>query len=80
MDADERSASARGRWGSGLYRGTQERRLTALSERGRAWVERQDPSSPSGVAIGAWERYRAVEGPLQSALLSLYMLVAVVPR
>jgi membrane protein len=31
------------------------------------------------VAIEAWRRYRAVEGPLQSALLSLYMLVAVLP-
>jgi membrane protein len=31
------------------------------------------------VAIGAWRRYRAVDGPLQSALLSLYVLVAVLP-
>jgi hypothetical protein len=31
------------------------------------------------VAIGAWRRYRAVDGPLQSALLSLYILVAVLP-
>jgi membrane protein len=31
------------------------------------------------VAIGAWRRYDAVDGPLQSALLSLYILVAVVP-
>ena len=29
--------------------------------------------------IEAWRRYRAVEGPLQSALLSLYILVAVLP-
>jgi hypothetical protein len=26
-----------------------------------------------------WQRYRLVEGPLQSALLSLYILVAVLP-
>jgi membrane protein len=31
------------------------------------------------VSIDAWRRYRAVDGPLQSALLSLYFLVAVVP-
>jgi membrane protein len=31
------------------------------------------------VAIDAWRRYRAVDGPLQSALLSLYVLVAVLP-
>jgi len=54
-------------------------RLRELSRRGQAWVERQDPSSPSGVAIEAWRRYRAVEGPLQSALLSIYILVAVLP-
>jgi uncharacterized BrkB/YihY/UPF0761 family membrane protein len=31
------------------------------------------------VAIDAWRRYRSVDGPLQSALLSLYVLVAVLP-
>lgn len=31
------------------------------------------------MAIGAWRRYRAVDGPLQTALLSIYILVAVVP-
>lgn len=54
-------------------------RLGAASQRGQEWVERQDPGTGRGVAIGAWRRYRAVEGPLQSALLSLYILVAVVP-
>ena len=47
--------------------------------RAREWVDRQDPGSRRGVAIGAWRRYRAVEGPLQTALLSIYVLVAVVP-
>jgi len=54
-------------------------RLRELSHRGQEWVERQDPGSSSGVAIGAWRRYRAVDGPLESALLSLYILVAVLP-
>jgi len=60
--------------------------VSALGEKGRAmsgrwreWVDRQDPDSPSGVAIEAWRRYQAVDGPLQSALLSLYVLVAVLP-
>jgi hypothetical protein len=35
----------------------------------RDWVDRQDPGSLSGVAIGAWRRYRAVDGPLQSSVL-----------
>jgi uncharacterized BrkB/YihY/UPF0761 family membrane protein len=54
-------------------------KVGAASRRGQEWVERQDPGSRRGVAIGAWRRYRAVEGPLQTALLSLYILVAVLP-
>jgi uncharacterized BrkB/YihY/UPF0761 family membrane protein len=53
--------------------------IEAVSQRGQAWVDRQHPGSRSGVAIGAWRAYREVEGPLQSALLSLYVLVAVLP-
>jgi uncharacterized BrkB/YihY/UPF0761 family membrane protein len=47
--------------------------------RSREWVERQDPSSRPGVAIDAWRRYRAIDGPLQSLLLTVYVLIAVVP-
>jgi membrane protein len=54
-------------------------RTAAVSRRAREWADRQDPGSPSGVAISAWRHYRAVDGPLQSALLSLYVLVAVLP-
>jgi membrane protein len=54
-------------------------RTAAVSRRGREWVERQDPGSPSGVAISAWRHYQVVDGPLQSALLSLYILIAVLP-
>jgi uncharacterized BrkB/YihY/UPF0761 family membrane protein len=53
--------------------------IDAVSRRGQEWVDRQNPGSRSGVAIGAWRSYREVEGPLQSALLSLYVLVAVLP-
>jgi membrane protein len=54
-------------------------RAASVSRRGQEWVERQQPDSAPGVAIDAWRRYRAVDGPLQSALLSLYVLVAVLP-
>jgi uncharacterized BrkB/YihY/UPF0761 family membrane protein len=54
-------------------------RVSSVSDRAHAWVEQRDPATPSGVAIDAWRRYRAVDGPLQSALLSLYVLVAVLP-
>ncbi len=53
--------------------------MAAAPGRGREWAERRDPASPSGVAISAWRHYRAIDGPLQSALLSLYVLVAVIP-
>jgi membrane protein len=58
---------------------TRREQVRALSSRAQTWVAEQDPASRKGVAIDAWRRYRAVEGPLQSALLSLYMLVAVLP-
>jgi membrane protein len=51
----------------------------AVSDQAREWAERQDPTSRRGVAIDAWRRYREVDGPLQSALLALYILVAVLP-
>jgi uncharacterized BrkB/YihY/UPF0761 family membrane protein len=54
-------------------------RARAAAARGHDWVESRDPASKTGVAVGAWRRYRAVDGPLQSALLSVYILVAVLP-
>jgi membrane protein len=55
------------------------KRVATTSQRGREWVDRLDPGSHAGVAISAWRHYRSVDGPLQSALLSLYVLVAVLP-
>jgi uncharacterized BrkB/YihY/UPF0761 family membrane protein len=54
-------------------------RAGGLSKRPHEWAERQKPDSAAGVAVGAWRSYQAVEGPLQTALLSLYVLVAVLP-
>jgi membrane protein len=53
--------------------------VSRASTRGQEWADSRDPGSASGVAVDAWRRYRAVDGPLQSALLSLYVLVAVFP-
>jgi uncharacterized BrkB/YihY/UPF0761 family membrane protein len=47
----------------------------AVARRGTEWVDRQDPASGRGVAIGAWKRFQDVEGPLQSLLLSTYILI-----
>ena len=54
-------------------------RATAVSTRCQEWVDGQAPDSAKGICIDAWKRYRAVQGPLQSALLSLYVFVAIVP-
>ena len=37
------------------------------------------PASKRGTAIGAWQRYREIDGPLQSLLLSTYVFLAIVP-
>jgi len=54
-------------------------RAASVTRRGQEWVERQDPGSPAGVVIGAWRRYQAVEGPLQSLLMTAYIVIAVLP-
>jgi membrane protein len=56
-----------------------EHRVANLRSRGAEWAESRDPASASGVAIAAWRRYEAVDGPQQSALLALYFLIAIVP-
>jgi membrane protein len=50
-----------------------------VAGRARDWADRQDPGSVRGVSISAWRHYQAVDGPRQSVLLALYILVAVVP-
>lgn len=47
--------------------------------RAAEWADSREAGSLQAVAVGAWHRYRAADGPLQSALLSLYMLIAVLP-
>jgi membrane protein len=54
-------------------------RAATVSERGKEWADRQDHASYRGVGVGAWRRYRDVDGPQQSALLAVYVLVAVLP-
>jgi uncharacterized BrkB/YihY/UPF0761 family membrane protein len=42
-------------------------------------VDCQPVDSIQGICIDAWRRYRDVQGPLESALLSLYIFVAILP-
>jgi membrane protein len=77
-DPKGNSAPPRKLPGSGTLGGARAR-VEAVTRRAREWADRQDPGSLPGLAIAAWRRFDAVDGPLQSALLSLYILVAVVP-
>jgi membrane protein len=54
-------------------------RAGAAARRGQEWVDGQDPASKRGTAIGAWQRYREIDGPLQSLLLTTYVFLAIVP-
>ena len=63
---------------SGILRSSRAR-VNAITSRIRDWADQRQPDSASGVAVGAWRRYRSADGPLQSALLSLYVLVAILP-
>ncbi len=58
---------------------TARERIAAATAKGQTWANEQDRATFRGVAVGTWYRYRAVDGPLQSALLALYVLVAVFP-
>jgi membrane protein len=51
----------------------------AAVDRPREWVARQDVTTRPGAAIGWWSRYRRIDGPLQSLLLTAYVFLAVVP-
>jgi uncharacterized BrkB/YihY/UPF0761 family membrane protein len=54
-------------------------RATDVSIRCQEWMDGQPADSVQGVCIDAWKRYRDVQGPLQSALLTIYIFVAIVP-
>jgi membrane protein len=54
-------------------------RGTAAAERGKNWVEAQDPASSRGVAIGWYRRFRESDGGLFTVLLSAYFFVTAIP-
>jgi hypothetical protein len=45
-------------------------RGTKVYDRGRLWIENQDPSSRKGATIGWVRRYRAADGQLYAVLLT----------
>jgi membrane protein len=54
-------------------------RGTAVAERGRLWIENQEPASRKGATIGWVRRYQAADGQLFAVLLSAYFFVTMLP-
>ena len=54
-------------------------RASAVVERPRAWVAAGDDASRRVVAVSWWRRYRDIDGPLQSLLLTIYVFLTVLP-
>jgi membrane protein len=54
-------------------------RGTAVYDRGRLWIENQDPGSRKGATIGWVRRYQAADGQLFAVLLSAYFFLTVIP-
>ncbi len=61
-----------------LY-GAAQTRGTKAYERGKFWVESQDPASMPGATIGWFKRYRAADGQLYAVLLTAYLFLTLVP-
>lgn len=56
-----------------------ERKGTAVAERGRLWIENQEPASRKGATIGWVRPYQAADGQLYAVLLSAYFFVTMLP-
>lgn len=54
-------------------------RAGAVAARPRHWVESGDATSRRVLAVSWWSRYRAIDGPLQSLLLTVYVFLAILP-
>jgi membrane protein len=54
-------------------------RGTAVYDRGRLWIENQDPSSRKGATIGWVRRYQAADGQLYAVLLAAYLILTLIP-
>jgi membrane protein len=54
-------------------------RIGSVAERPRIWVATGDQASKRGVALSWWQRYRAIDGPLQSLLLTVFVFMAILP-
>jgi membrane protein len=51
----------------------------AVADRGKLWVENQEPTSRKGATIGWVRRYQAADGQLYALLLSAYFFLTMLP-
>jgi membrane protein len=54
-------------------------RGTAVYERGKGWVDAQDPATRKGATIGWYRRFRESDGGLCGVLLTAYLFVTAFP-
>jgi membrane protein len=54
-------------------------RGTEVAERGRLWIENQQPDSRKGATIGWVRRYQAADGQLYAVLVSAYFFLTMLP-
>jgi membrane protein len=54
-------------------------RGTVAYQRGRLWIENQDPASRKGATIGWVRRYQAADGQLYAVLLAAYLFLTLLP-
>jgi len=70
---EEGSSRGRRTYDAAMARGT------AAYDRGRLWIENQDPASRKGATIGWVRRYQAADGQLYAVLLAAYFFLTVIP-
>ncbi len=59
-------------------RGASERGTVAY-QRGKLWIENQDPASRKGATVGWVRRYQAADGQLYAVLLAAYVFLTLLP-
>jgi membrane protein len=54
-------------------------RGNAVADRGKSWVDKQEPASNAGCAIGWFRCYRQADGQLYAVLLAAYIFLSLFP-
>jgi membrane protein len=54
-------------------------RSNAVADRGKSWVDKQEPSSTPGMAIGWLRCFRRADGQLYTVLIAAYIFLSLLP-